>query len=87
MSFDSGGANPEDGITQKIISSLEARSLKAKIDNWVSLWKLLFPVDQVIPDPGSHLLSVSLVPVSNIEQSLFRSWKFSTSSQSRRTSS
>jgi hypothetical protein len=54
VSFDSGGANPEDGITQKIISSLEARSLKAKIDNWVSLWKLLFPVDQVIPDPGSH---------------------------------
>jgi hypothetical protein len=54
VSFDSGGANPEDGITQKIISSLEARSLKAKIDNWVSLWKLLFPVDQVIPDPGSY---------------------------------
>ena len=53
VSYDSGGADPEDGITQKIISSLEARSLKAKIDNWVSLWKLLFPVDQVIPDPGN----------------------------------
>lgn len=52
VSFDSGGADPEDGITQKIISSLEARSLKAKIDNWLSLWKLLFPADQVIPDPG-----------------------------------
>ncbi len=54
VSFDSGGADPEDGITQKIISSLEARSLKAKIDNWLSLWKLLFPADQVIPDPGKH---------------------------------
>ncbi|KAK4126486.1 hypothetical protein N657DRAFT_615281 [Parathielavia appendiculata] len=51
ISFDSGGTDPEDGITQKIISSLEARSLKAKIDNWISLWKLLFPADQVIPDP------------------------------------
>ncbi|KAK4098352.1 hypothetical protein N658DRAFT_455433 [Parathielavia hyrcaniae] len=51
ISFDSGGADPEDGITQKIISSLEARSLKAKIDNWLSLWKLLFPADQIIPDP------------------------------------
>ncbi|EAQ87590.1 hypothetical protein CHGG_04209 [Chaetomium globosum CBS 148.51] len=53
VSFDSGGADPEDGITQKIISSLEARSLKAKIDNWISLWKLLFPADRTIPDPES----------------------------------
>ncbi|KAK4150597.1 hypothetical protein C8A00DRAFT_17908 [Chaetomidium leptoderma] len=52
VSYDSGGANPEDGITQKIISSLEARSLKAKIDNWASLWKLLFPADPTIPNPA-----------------------------------
>lgn len=60
VSFDSGGADPEDGITQKIISSLEARSLKAKIDNWLSLWKLLFPADQVIPDPGRQPSPFSL---------------------------
>ncbi|VBB84279.1 Putative protein of unknown function [Podospora comata] len=52
LSVDHGGANPEDGITQKIISSLEARSLKAKIDNWKSLWKLLFPHDREIPEPA-----------------------------------
>jgi hypothetical protein len=63
ITYDSGGADPEDGITQKIISSLEARSLKAKIDNWVSLWKLLFPSDQVIPEPGTYLRSLSSSPV------------------------
>ncbi|KAL2193652.1 hypothetical protein P885DRAFT_72040 [Corynascus similis CBS 632.67] len=69
VSFDSGGADPEDGITQKIISSLEARSLKAKIDNWVSLWKLLFPGDQVIPDPV-------FVPVMEIFDFITESKKF-----------
>ncbi|KAK3687700.1 hypothetical protein B0T22DRAFT_378818 [Podospora appendiculata] len=49
---DQGNSNPEDGITQKIITSLEARSIRAKIDNWNSLWKLLFPDDRSIPDPG-----------------------------------
>ncbi|KAK4237349.1 hypothetical protein C8A03DRAFT_34722 [Achaetomium macrosporum] len=69
ISYDSGGADPEDGITQKIISSLEARSLKAKIDNWVSLWKLLFPSDQVIPDPV-------FVPVMEIFDFIAESKKF-----------
>ena len=52
ITFDQGGADPEDGITQKIIVSLEARTLKLKIDNWVSLWKLLFPRDAAVPDPS-----------------------------------
>ncbi|KAL2177645.1 uncharacterized protein P884DRAFT_223240 [Thermothelomyces heterothallicus CBS 202.75] len=69
VSYDSGGADPEDGITQKIISSLEARSLKAKIDNWVSLWKLLFPGDQVIPDPV-------FVPVMEVFDFITESRKF-----------
>ncbi|SPQ25516.1 859c1dd6-41d9-455e-a6a6-56917532f9c8 [Thermothielavioides terrestris] len=69
ISYDSGGSDPEDGITQKIISSLEARSLKAKIDNWVSLWKLLFPADQVIPDPV-------FVPVMEIFDFVAESKKF-----------
>ncbi|KAL2164907.1 hypothetical protein VTH06DRAFT_203 [Thermothelomyces fergusii] len=69
VSFDSGGADPEDGITQKIISSLEARSLKAKIDNWVSLWKLLFPGDQIIPDPV-------FVPVMEVFDFVTESRKF-----------
>ncbi|KAH6632312.1 hypothetical protein F5144DRAFT_248257 [Chaetomium tenue] len=69
VSFDSGGADPEDGITQKIISSLEARSLKAKIDNWISLWKLLFPADRTIPDPV-------FVPVMEIYDFVAESKKF-----------
>ncbi|KAL2129833.1 hypothetical protein VTI74DRAFT_7263 [Chaetomium olivicolor] len=69
VSYDNGGADPEDGITQKIISSLEARSLKAKIDNWVSLWKLLFPADKVIPDPV-------FVPVMEIFDFISESKKF-----------
>jgi len=52
LADDQGGTDPEDGITQKIISSLEARSLKAKIDNWTSLWRLLFPDDARVPDSG-----------------------------------
>jgi hypothetical protein len=54
ITFDQGGADPEDGITQKIIVSLEARTLRLKIDNWTSLWRLLFPEDRTIPDPGMH---------------------------------
>ncbi|KAK4161070.1 hypothetical protein QBC43DRAFT_107642 [Cladorrhinum sp. PSN259] len=69
LSDDHGGADPEDGITQKIISSLEARSLKAKIDNWVSLWKLLFPHDSVIPDP-------CFIPVMEIFDFISESKKF-----------
>ncbi|KAL1843045.1 hypothetical protein VTJ49DRAFT_3180 [Mycothermus thermophilus] len=71
ISFDSGGADPEDGITQKIIASLEARSHKAKIDNWNSLWRLLFPVDQVIPDPV-------FVPVMEVFDFISESKKFLT---------
>ncbi|KAL2267244.1 hypothetical protein VTJ83DRAFT_4521 [Remersonia thermophila] len=71
VSFDSGGADPEDGITQKIIASLEARSHKAKIDNWNSLWRLLFPVDQVIPDPV-------FVPVMEVFDFISESKKFLT---------
>jgi len=56
LADDQSGMDPEDGITQKIISSLEARSVRAKIDNWNSLWKLLFPGDHEIPDPGTCCL-------------------------------
>ncbi|KAK0714689.1 hypothetical protein B0H67DRAFT_644527 [Lasiosphaeris hirsuta] len=52
VTVDQGGANPEDGITQKIIKSLEARAQNLKIDNWVSLWRLLFPNDKKVPDPA-----------------------------------
>ncbi|KAL2022906.1 hypothetical protein VTK56DRAFT_4437 [Thermocarpiscus australiensis] len=69
LSDDTGGADPEDGITQKIISSLEARSLKAKIDNWVSLWKLLFPGDEIVPDPF-------FVPVMEVFDFIAESKKF-----------
>ncbi|KAK4218615.1 hypothetical protein QBC37DRAFT_274665 [Rhypophila decipiens] len=66
---DQGGANPEDGITGKIITSLEARTVKAKIDNWDSLWKLLFPHDQEIPDPA-------FIPVMEIFDFAAESKKF-----------
>ncbi|KAK4448464.1 hypothetical protein QBC34DRAFT_426518 [Podospora aff. communis PSN243] len=69
ITFDQGGADPEDGITQKIIISLEARTLKLKIDNWVSLWKLLFPRDPVVPDP-------TFVPVMEVFDFVAESKKF-----------
>ena len=37
-------ADPEDGITNKHEVYLRAS------DNWVSLWKLLFPHDRTVPD-------------------------------------
>ncbi|KAK3390621.1 hypothetical protein B0H63DRAFT_492924 [Podospora didyma] len=52
LADDQNGSDPEDGITQKIISSLEARSQRSKIDNWNSLWKLLFPTDVRVPGPA-----------------------------------
>lgn len=63
------GTDPEDGITQKIISSLEARSQKAKIDNWTSLWKLLFPHDRKVPD-------AAFVPVMEVFDFVAESKKF-----------
>ncbi|KAK1749848.1 hypothetical protein QBC47DRAFT_455681 [Echria macrotheca] len=69
ITFDQGGADPEDGITQKIIVSLEARTLKLKIDNWVSLWKLLFPADKMVPDP-------TFVPVMEVFDFVAESKKF-----------
>ncbi|KAK3318962.1 hypothetical protein B0H66DRAFT_253923 [Apodospora peruviana] len=69
LADDQGGTNPEDGITQKIISSLEARSVKAKIDNWDSLWKLLFPSDREIPEPA-------FIPVMEIFDFVAESRKF-----------
>lgn len=69
ITFDQGGSDPEDGITQKIIISLEARTLKLKIDNWVSLWKLLFPRDAAVPDP-------TFVPVMEVFDFVAESKKF-----------
>ncbi|KAK5657806.1 hypothetical protein OQA88_2879 [Cercophora sp. LCS_1] len=69
ITFDQGGADPEDGITQKIIMSLEARTLKLKIDNWISLWKLLFPADRTVPDP-------TFVPVMEVFDFVAESRKF-----------
>ncbi|KAK4144572.1 uncharacterized protein C8A04DRAFT_36564 [Dichotomopilus funicola] len=71
ISFDNGGTDPEDGITQKIISSLEARSLKAKIDNWISLWKLLFP-----KDPESQIPNAVFVPVMEVFDFISESKRF-----------
>ncbi|KAJ4289452.1 hypothetical protein N0V88_006932 [Collariella sp. IMI 366227] len=55
--------------THSFADMSQLKSLKAKIDNWVSLWKLLFPADKVIPDPV-------FVPVMEIFDFISESKKF-----------
>ncbi|AEO61273.1 hypothetical protein MYCTH_2070870 [Thermothelomyces thermophilus ATCC 42464] len=44
-------ADPEDGITSGIEEVLNERKTDGKIDDWKSLWRLLFPGDAKIPEP------------------------------------
>ncbi|KAK3935810.1 hypothetical protein QBC46DRAFT_357971 [Diplogelasinospora grovesii] len=68
---DDTGTDPEDGITEPIITALESRSYKLKIDNWNSLWKVLFPADneRQIPDP-------TFIPVMEIHDFVAQSKQF-----------
>lgn len=45
------GRNPEDGITGQVEFWLNNRKANAKIANWESLWRILFPSDEVVPNP------------------------------------
>ncbi|CCC10886.1 hypothetical protein SMACR_04117 [Sordaria macrospora] len=47
----SASGNPEDGITGRVEYWLNNRKANAKIDNWESLWRILFPSDDVVPEP------------------------------------
>jgi hypothetical protein len=46
-------ADPEDGITSGIEEVLNGRKAGRKIDTWESLWRLLFPDDDGIPEAGT----------------------------------
>jgi hypothetical protein len=46
-------ADPEDGITSGIEEVLNGRKAGRKIDSWESLWRLLFPDDDRIPEAGT----------------------------------
>ena len=48
----SASRNPEDGITALHESLLNNRKTHGKIDNWQDLWHNLFPLDNVVPEPG-----------------------------------
>ncbi|KAL2195609.1 hypothetical protein P885DRAFT_79048 [Corynascus similis CBS 632.67] len=43
-------ADPEEGITSGIEDILNDRKAGTKIDDWTSLWRLLFPGDIEVPD-------------------------------------
>lgn len=44
--------DPEHGITPEIKKALRSRRAKSKVNTWERLWKVLFPDDQDIPEPG-----------------------------------
>ena len=44
--------NPEDGIVDQHESLLNNRKAAGKIDNWQTLWRSLFPSDDIVPEPG-----------------------------------
>ncbi len=54
----SSSADPEDGITSGMEEALNGRKADRKIDSWDSLWRLLFPADLEIPEPGMRAPSL-----------------------------
>ncbi|KAI0432820.1 hypothetical protein F5Y09DRAFT_300993 [Xylaria sp. FL1042] len=43
--------DPEDGIDVKTENILTSRKLYQQINNWITLWALLFPADPIVPRP------------------------------------
>ena len=43
---------PEHGITPEIETTLKSRRADSKVNTWEQLWKVLFPDDRDIPEPG-----------------------------------
>lgn len=54
----SSSADPEDGITSGMEEALNGRKADRKIDSWESLWRLLFPADLEMPEPGMRTPSL-----------------------------
>ncbi|KAK4239212.1 hypothetical protein C8A03DRAFT_14378 [Achaetomium macrosporum] len=48
-------ADPEDGITTPIEENLNERKAEIKIHSWESLWHLLFPQDQEVPNRSDFI--------------------------------
>ncbi|KAF6835124.1 hypothetical protein CMUS01_05918 [Colletotrichum musicola] len=46
--------DPEDGMRSSVERILPSRAQGSKIDGWESLWRALFPEDQVVPSPRKH---------------------------------
>lgn len=46
-------ADPEDGISPDTFMLMLNRKSESKINNWDSLWRVLFPDDITVPDPGT----------------------------------
>ncbi len=42
-------SDPEDGISSDTDGLLRERKSGSKIDNWDSLWRILFPKDMTVP--------------------------------------
>ena len=69
----SASRNPEDGITGRVEDWLNNRKANAKIANWESLWRILFPSDKVVPDQGEcfHMITLaSLVMYISMQTAL-----------------
>lgn len=50
--------NREDGISPTIEDVLNERRSDSKVDSWESLWRTLFPEDEIVPEPGKPLLNI-----------------------------
>ncbi|OHW94071.1 hypothetical protein CSPAE12_07282, partial [Colletotrichum incanum] len=44
--------DPEDGLDTQTEALLLSRARGSRIEDWPSLWRVLFPDDQTVPSPG-----------------------------------
>jgi hypothetical protein len=52
--------NPEDGFNETIETRLRSRKPHLKVEEWKPLYHLLFPDDEIIPEPGRYLWELLL---------------------------
>lgn len=52
----------EDGMTEEMDRALADQTRRKKIQTWEEIWRLLFPGDSTVLDPGRLLSSASTVP-------------------------
>lgn len=57
----------EDGITEEMDRTLADRAPKNRIRTWEEIWRLLFPGDTTVLDPGKFMSPTSTSPGTDFE--------------------